>query len=249
MTPSHTQPVRAVGREEIRSLQEARRLGAFVAWRDGPGKLCVRHLESGYRVRIGRGASNDVVFDHLLISREHADLEMVVRRDPDSTTVHLHDLWSKHGTEHRLVPADDDDHKPPAMQAARTRPAGRSGLEVGDHDVLLAGEVWIRVGGVPVDHGVTSSRDDEPPKPTPREREVLVELCRPQFESPGRRVATPSNAEIGARLNPVIKGARVSDMMSAMYSRYGLEGTNVQNRLELVELALHHRLVGPADYT
>ncbi len=209
----------------------------------------MRHLEPGTRLNIGRGASNDVVFDHLLVSREHADLEIVVRRDPDSTRVHLHDGRSKHGTKHRRVPTAGDDALTPApMQVARARPAGRSGLECGDHDVLLAGEVWIYVGGVPEDLGVTSSRDDELPQPTPRERDVLVELCRPQFETSGRRVASPSNAEIGARLSPVITSARVSDLMSAMYLKYDLNGTNVQNRLELVELALRHRLVGPADY-
>ena len=61
-------------------------------------------------------------------------------------------------------------------------------------------------------------------------------------------MSAPSNAEIGARLTPPIGAARVSDIMSAMYVKYELTETNVQNRLALVDLALHHRLVGHADY-
>jgi hypothetical protein len=249
MNPSHMQPVRPRDDQEVMCLDRARERGAFVAWRDGPGNLRIHHLVSREAVTIGRAAPNTVMFDHLLISRDHAEVVMVVRGDADSTTVYLHDLWSKHGTEHRRVPVDDRDRASLALKPAATRPAGRAGLQAGDHDVLLAGEVWLRVGAVPVDRGVTGSRGDDLPAPTPRERDVLVELCRPRFETPGRHVATPSNAEIGAWMRPAIKAARVSDMMSAMYVKYELSGTNVQNRLELVELALRHRLVGPADYS
>ena len=53
------------------------------------------------------------------------------------------------------MPADDRDRGALALHPAPTLSAGRTGLEAGDHDVLLAGEVWIRVGGVPVDRGAT----------------------------------------------------------------------------------------------
>jgi hypothetical protein len=90
-------------------------------------------------------------------------------------------------------------------------------------------------------------RDDGLPAPTKRQRDVLVELCRPQFER-GTAVATPSNAEIGARVQPPIRAARVSDLLSELYLKYDLRGTKEQNRISLADLALNHGFVRPEDY-
>ena len=71
-----------------------------------------------------------------------------------------------------------------AARAARV-PARPAQLDAGEHDVRLAGERYVLIGGVPLDEGSTNDRADIP-EPTPRQRDVLVELCRPFFEPPGR---------------------------------------------------------------
>jgi hypothetical protein len=114
--------------------------------------------------------------------------------------------------------------------------------------VKLAGEVWMRIGAVPVDRGATCDRDVDLPSPTKRERDVLVELCRTHFVAATGSAATPSNAQIGALLRPPIGAERVSDLISQLYGKYELTGTKEQNRVRLVELALEHRLVRPDDY-
>jgi hypothetical protein len=97
-----------------------------------------------------------------------------------------------------------------------------------------------------VDEGSTNDRDDVP-KPTPRQREVLVELCRPFFTWPGVPVPA-SNAEIASRLKPPIGQERVSDLLSALYQLYDLKGTTEQRRALMVEFARRHRLVDVGDY-
>jgi hypothetical protein len=59
---------------------------------------------------------------------------------------------------------------------------------------------------------------DDLPELTPRERRVLVELCREQFGT-GRMVATPTNSQIAARLHPPISTASVSELLFRMYAK------------------------------
>jgi DNA-binding CsgD family transcriptional regulator len=95
---------------------------------------------------------------------------------------------------------------------------------------------------------VAETRSEGIPEPTPRQRALLVELCRPQFRTPGRMVPPPSNAQIGVLLKPTIGPERVSDILSALYEKYDLRGTSVQNRLSLVLLAIRERIVVAEDY-
>jgi hypothetical protein len=183
------------------------------------------------------------------VSRDHAEVLLRVRNTPPDTSVFLLDLRSKHGTAHRPLRLEKGGETPfGPLQPAPSQPAGPLRMASGDHDVKLAGEVWMRIGGVPIDRGATGDRDYDLPLPTKRERDVLVELCRPQFGASGSPVATPSNAQIGARVKPRIGAERVSDLLSQMYLKYSLAGTKEQNRFRLVELALEHRLVRPEDY-
>lgn len=249
LKPSHTQPVRAVDDEERARLGDARARGAFVAWRDAPGTLRVHDLRPGIPVTIGRAQDNTVAFEHVLVSRSHAEILLRVISEPASTSVLLSDEQSKHGTAHRRLALGDEERAAGALGPAPTRSAGALRLAAGDHDVRLAGEVWLRVGGVPVDTGATGSREPGVAEPTPRERQVLVELCRPHFAAGRRRGPTPSNSQIAAALIPPITPERVSDLLSQMYKKYALEGTKEQNRAELVELALEVGLVGNEHYT
>jgi hypothetical protein len=234
---------------ESNRLAEARREGPFVAWRDVARELVIQQLRPGKPVTIGRSTDNTVALGHLLVSRDHAEVLLRVRNKPADTSVLLLDLRSKHGTTHRPLRLTTGAETPSGpLQPAPSQPAGPLRMQPGDHDVKLAGEVWIRIGGVPIDHGVTADRDYDVQEPTRRERDVLVELCRPQFGAAGVPVATPSNAQIGARVKPAIGAERVSDLLSQMYVKYDLHGTKEQNRFELVELALQHRLVRAEDY-
>ena len=171
--------------------------------------------------------------------REHAD--------PPAMCVYLLDVASKHGTEHRTVRLRDGvAQETGAWQPSPRVPARPTQLDAGEHDVRLAREWYILIGGVPLDEGSTSDRDTLP-EPTVRQRDVLRELCRPFFDAPGTLVATPSNAEIAARLKPAISPDRVSDLLSEMYRRYDLHGTKEQNRMRLVALAKQH-LLDAGDY-
>lgn len=247
--PTYFAPLRAVTAQESNLLAEARRAGPFVAWRDGSRELQVRALQPGKPTTIGRSTDNTISFEHLLVSREHAEVLLRVRSKAMDTSVFLLDLRSKHGTAHRPLKMHSGAERPAGpLQAAPSQPAGPLRLKPGEHDVKLAGEVWMRVGGVPVDDAATGDRDYDLPKPTARERDVLVELCRPQFGAVGSPVATPSNAQIGSLVKPRIGAERVSDLLSQMYVKYDLAGTKEQNRFKLVELALEHRLVRTEDY-
>ena len=243
-----TFPVRASDADERALLKRTHARGPFLAWRDPSGTLHVHPLEPGIPVTIGRSDGSPIAFDHVLVSRAHAEVLMQTGLNPASTSVHLLDLQSKHGTEHRRVESHEGSRPTGRLRPAPRRPGRPLQLGQGDHDVRLANHVWFRVGAVPHDPAVTADPPEDIPQPTPRQREVLVELCRPQFVAPDRPVPPPTNSQIAQRLRPRIGEERVSDIMSDLYNRYDLKGTPGQNRLSLVELALRQRLVGPEHY-
>jgi FHA domain len=243
MDPTWCDPLRAVTAAEQNRLATARRDGPFVAWRDDSGELCVHGLEPDQPVPIGREGDSAVVLGHPLVSRDHA-VVLLRRRRSEDASVYVVDAGSRHGTEYRPIAVARGAVTPSGRFASvPSQPARPLRLAAGDYDVRLAGEVWFQIGGVPLDVGATRDKEDQLAAPTQRERDVLVELCRPQFHSPDRRVGTPSNAQIGGALTPAIGAERVSDLLSQLYVKYGLAGTKEQNRSELVELALRHRLV------
>jgi hypothetical protein len=241
--PTWCDPLRAVTAGEQNRLATARRDGPFVAWRDDRGELCVSGLEPDQPVSIGREGDSAVVLGHPLVSRDHA-VVLLRRRRAEDRSVYVVDAGSRHGTECRPIVVARGAVTPSGpLTPVPSQPARPLRLAAGDYDVRLAGEVWFQIGGVPLDVGATRDRDLELAAPTQRERDVLVELCRAQFLSPDRRVGTPSNAQIGGALSPPIGAERVSDILSQLYVKYGLRGTKEQNRSDLVELALRHRLV------
>jgi hypothetical protein len=239
-------PVRPDGAAEL--IQLAKAADPYVAWRDGGGTLRLHELGRRSPASIGR-VSGVVTFPgEGLVSRAHAEVTMRVYAEPDAVCVYLLDLGSKHGTEHRAVRLRDGRTQESGhWREVPHSPARPVQLDAGEHDVRLAGEAYVLIGGVPLDEGSTNDRADIP-EPSPRQRDVLVELCRPFFESPDRLMAPPSNAEIASRLKPPISHERVSDLLSELYQRYDLFGTKEQRRLLLVDFARRHRLVDPGDY-
>lgn len=241
------EPVRPGGAAEVARLATVANRRPYVAWRDEDGTLQVHELSSRTPATIGR-LSGTVTFPARgEVSREHAEATMREHVDPPAISVYLRDMGSKHGTEHRHVRLRDGVaiHEGEWQVVPRV-PARAAQLDEGEHDVRLAGENYVLIGGVPLDDGTTSDRDLLP-EPTVRQREVLLELCRPVFEAPGEVAVIPSNAEIAARLTPPIGKERVSDLLSEMYRRYELNGTKEQNRMQLVALAKRH-LLDEGDY-
>jgi hypothetical protein len=248
MSTACEQPVRPATTHESRLLADARRAGPFVAWRDAAETLRVEALRADQPLIAGRSSANAVVFDRGLVSRDHVEVLLRVRGELGDASVYVLDLQSKLGTLHRSVVLERGVERSPGRpEPLPVQPSRPLQLGPGDHDIGLAGAVWLLIGGVPVDRGMTRVPDHGLPAPTKREHDVLVELCRPKFRR-GTGVATPSNSEIGGRLQPQIGAARVSDLLSAMYAKYGLVGTKEQNRISLAELALQHGLVRPDDY-
>lgn len=241
------EPVRPDGAAEVARLAQTASKRPYVAWRDAGGGLHVHELSAQAPATIGRIDGRVTFPEHRGISREHAEVTLRAHADPDTVCVYLLDLASKHGTEHRTVRLRNGvAQERGSWQAAPRVPARPAQLDAGEHDVRLASERFILIGGVPLDEGRTSDRD-ELPQPTARQREVLVELCRPLFDAPGTLVATASNAEIARRLTPTIGSDRVSDLLSELYRRYDLRGTKEQNRMQLAGLAKQF-LLDAGDY-
>jgi FHA domain-containing protein len=240
-------PVRPQGAAEVARVARAAIEHPYVAWRDADGALQVHELSPRAPVTIGRVDGTVTFPGQREISREHAEVTVREHADPPALCVYLLDLASKHGTEHRTVRLRDGVARETGPWQTAPRVPGRPAqLDEGEHDVRLAHERYVLIGGVPLDEGSTSDRDSLP-EPTVRQRDVLRELCRPFFAAPGTVAATPSNAEIAARLKPAISPDRVSDLLSEMYRRYELHGTKEQNRMQLVELAKRH-LLDAGDY-
>jgi hypothetical protein len=104
----------------------------------------------------------------------------------------------------------------------------------------------VLIAGVPIDSGRTADREEDTvPDPTPTQRAVLVELCRPFVLQPGALTAPPTNAVIALALD--LKAERVRKVLSEMYERYDLVGTDGP-RMGLVRLAREHGLVDETDY-
>jgi hypothetical protein len=241
------EPVRPKGAAEVARIAKAANKEPYVAWRDADGTLHVHELSPRAPATIGRVDGTVTFPEHREVSREHAEVTMREHADPPAVCVYLLDVASKHGTEHRPVRLRGGvAQEMGPWQAAPRIPARPAQLDTGEHDVRLARERFILIGGVPLDEGSTSDRDTLP-EPTVRQRQVLRELCRPFFAAPGTIAATPSNAEIAARLKPAISPDRVSDLLSEMYRRYDLRGTKEQNRMQLVGLAKLH-LLDAGDY-
>lgn len=240
------EPVRPDGAAEAARIAQTANKQPYVAWRGMDGTLHVHGLSPQAPATIGRINGTVTFPEHRGVSREHAEVTLREYHDPAAIGVYLLDLGSKQGTQHRSVTLRNGVAKNPGEWVTAPRvPARPIQLDAGAHDVRLAGERYLLIGGVPLDDGRTSDRDDLP-QPTPRQREVLVELCRPLFESAGA-FATPSNAEIAARLQPPITPDRVSDLLSELYRRYELSGTKEQNRMQLAGLA-KERLLDASDY-
>lgn len=176
----------------------------------------LRALDSE-RLTVGTLASNDVVVDADGVSRLHA----VFERFGDSWC--LRDLGSRNGT---------------FVNGARI---------IGDHvlhagDEVLLGRLRLVFRGPA--GGVETAAVAQPPPLTPRERDVLLALCRPLLT--GDAFTEPASIRaIAAEL--VVSEAAVKQHLSRLYGKFDLDVASERRRVQLANAAVARGAVRLGD--
>lgn len=176
----------------------------------------LRALDSE-RLTVGTLASNDVVVDADGVSRLHA----VFERFGDSWC--LRDLGSRNGT---------------FVNGARI---------IGDHvlhagDEVLLGRLRLVFRGPA--GGVETAAVAQPPPLTPRERDVLLALCRPLLT--GDAFTEPASIRaIAAEL--VVSEAAVKQHLSRLYVKFDLDTPGERRRVLLANAAVARGAVRLGD--
>lgn len=197
-------------------------MGAYLQiWGDAGGEVVP--LE-GDRIVVGRDPTNDVVLaSDPTVSRVHAVLE----RYPSGWTIR--DLGAANGT---FVNGE-------LLAAERA-------LRPGDEVRVGATQLVFRVqtGGERELPDRTIAISDEPPELTRRERDVLVELCRP-LVVPGQFAHPATVAEIARVL--VVSRAAVTFHLDNLYEKFGIAGQGTSRRVDLANAALASGAVRRAE--
>ncbi|HJU48817.1 MAG TPA: FHA domain-containing protein [Gaiellaceae bacterium] len=183
-------------------------------WGPSGRELCVLDTE---RMTLGTLASNDVVVDAEGVSRVHAVLE----RFGDTWCVR--DLGSRNGT-----------------YVNGGRIVGERALRPGDEIVL--GRLRLLF------HGPTRGKETaaiaQPPPLTPRERDVLVALCRPLLA--GDAFTEPASIRaIAAEL--VVSEAAVKQHLARLYDKFEVEAHGERRRVQLANAAVARGAVKLGD--
>lgn len=178
----------------------------------------VRLIPLADKVTIGRDASHDIAFpDDLVVSRLHA----IVERHGSGWSVR--DL-SRNGT---FVNGQ--------------RVAGERTLQPGDEISVGSHRLVLNAHGVPL--GGTLSGEG-PPRLTTREKEVLIELCRPLLSGvPFPQPAT--DVEIAARL--IVTRDAVKSHVRHLTQKFGLQEASGRRRVVLANEAITRRAVDLSD--
>ncbi len=155
------------------------------------------------------------------VSRVHAALERI-----DPGTWLLSDLGSRNGT-----------------FVNRERVSRGRVLRAGDE--IRIGTTRIRFwGDPPPDEAAETSTIEKAPELTARERDVLVELCRPMLL--GQVFSEPSTArEIAAKL--FVTEDAVKQHLRHLYDKFGIDGSEKRRRVALANEAFRRGAVGPSD--
>ena len=183
--------------------------------RDGPERVALE----GARVSVGKDPANDVVIrDDHAVSRVHFVLEAV---GPGWT---ITDVGSRNGT---------------FLNGERL--LGSQLLRRGDELVIGSTSLGFRMAGAAA-HISETVTGQAPPKLTPRETDVLVELCRPVLE--GSMLTEPSSVkEVAAQL--VVSDSAVKKILGRLYDKFDLHDDE-RRRGRLVAEALARGAIGRA---
>ena len=182
----------------------------------GRGGRELRPLDAE-RMTVGTLDSNDVVVDGDGVSRVHAALEKF------GETWCIRDLGSRNGT---------------FVNGGRI--IGERALRSGDEIVL--GRIRI------VFHGPARGKETaaiaQPPAVTPRERDVLVALCRPLLT--GDAFTEPASIRaIAAEL--VVSEAAVKQHLSHLYDKFDVSAAGERRRVQLANAAVARGAVRLGD--
>jgi pSer/pThr/pTyr-binding forkhead associated (FHA) protein len=174
----------------------------------------------GDRLTIGKSDDNDLaIADDPTLSRHHALLERI------GAAWSVSDLGAKNGT---LVNGQ--------------RVVGTQVLKHGDE--LTLGETRLGFHDQKSARDDTTKAKDPPPRLTPTEREVLVELVRPW--ATGNAFTPPALAkEIAARR--FTTEAAVKNHLGRMYDKFGIDEDGTNRRVRLANAAWESGAVGPRD--
>ena len=171
------------------------------------------------RTTLGRADVNDVRLSHATVSELHAVVERY------GVWFVLRDLGSSNGT-----------------FVNNERLAGEYRLRSGDEVRLGEARLTFRTEGVPTTEGTQAS--DGPPDLTPRERDVLVALCRPMLD----RAAFTQPASIRQVASElVVSEAAVKFHLANLYDKFDLRDTTASRRVQLANEALRRRAVSVTD--
>jgi pSer/pThr/pTyr-binding forkhead associated (FHA) protein len=166
---------------------------------------------------VGSLDSNDLVVESEGVSRTHAVLE----RFGDTWTVR--DLGSRNGT---------------FVNGGRT--IGEHALHSGDE--ILLGRLRMLFHGPA--RGAETGAIASPPPITPRERDVLVALCRPLLT--GDAFTEPASTRaIAAEL--VVSEAAVKQHLSRLYEKFDVSTQDERRRVQLANAAVARGAVRVAD--
>lgn len=176
----------------------------------------------GDRMTVGKAGTCaiSIAWDET-VSRTHAVLERV-----DDGTWLLEDLGSRNGT-----------------FVNRERLATARVLRRGDE--IRIGATKLRFWGeAPLDEPTQASTGDQAPQLTARERDVLVELCRPMLL--GQVFREPATArEIAAAL--FVTEDAVKQHLRNLFGKFGIEAAERRRRVALANEAFRRGAVGPSD--
>jgi len=170
------------------------------------------------RVTVGRSPDNDLVLDDSAVSRHHAILERI------GSGWFVRDLNSSNGTDingQRLI--------------------GERALHNGDE--LLLGRTRLVFHDRDSDDPSTSKRDPMP-RLTPKEREVLIELCLPVL-SGGAFRAPATVREIAERM--FVGEAAVKAHLGRLYDKFRIDVDGRDRRRELANRAIETGAVTARD--
>ena len=167
---------------------------------------------------VGTLESNDVVVDDDGVSRVHAAFE----RFGDTWCVR--DLGSRNGT---------------FVNGGRI--IGERALHAGDE--ILLGRLRLLFRG-PVGSGKETAAIAQPPPLTPRERDVLLALCRPLLT--GDAFTEPASIRaIAAEL--VVSDAAVKQHLSRLYDKFDVGAEGERRRVQLANAAVSRGAVKLGD--
>jgi DNA-binding CsgD family transcriptional regulator len=175
----------------------------------------------GERLTVGRTDNNDVVLADERVSRLHAAFERVAGEWL------VRDLGSRNGT---FVDGD---------RVLATRPV-RPGQEIRIGEIAL----FLRREGTGAVTREPTVADKAAPALTPRERDVLMALCRPAFS--GSPFTEPASVkEIAKEL--YVTDAAVKQHLDSMYKKFGLHEGEENRRVRLANEAIRRGAVSIAE--